>query len=129
MSIIEDALDQVIKGTVKEAFIPCTDKANQESIRVMSFNRKRKLPTMLKDSITISKYSSPNGKLFVKVYKKSTSTFMVLNSDGEMVPYKTPFDPESNPALQRQLKLMKEDGASKEELDKVIEEAEREWLG
>jgi len=127
MSTIEDALDQVISGHVKESFIPCTDANHQNSVRVMTFSRKKKLPKVLQDTIAISKHIEDE-QFFVKVYLKPTSTTYARDpKTGKLVPFKAPFDPESNPALQRQLKLMREDGASKEELDKVIEEAKKEW--
>ena len=129
MGTIENALDQIITGKLKESYIACEDAKNQESVRTMTFRRRAKLPTALKDTIAISKVTD-EGNLFVKVYLKPTTSLYVKDPvSGKLVPYKAPFDPESDPALQRQLKLMREDGASKEELDKVIEEAKREWLG
>ena len=68
MSDIEDALDQVIKEELEEAFIPCLNKRNQESVRVMTFNAKNKIPEAYRKEITISKVVEGEN-FFIKVYK------------------------------------------------------------
>ena len=125
MSTIEDVIDQVIQGKVQAGFIPCTDKANQESIRVMTFNAKNRLPEIFKSKLAISKFSYGE-ELYVKVYEKPTKGFMVMNENGELVPGEKIWTLSKDKALQRQIKLMREDGIDEEEIQKVIEQANGE---
>ena len=118
---IDNALNKVISDAAEEGFIACRDKQHQESIRVMTFNRKRKLPIIQAENITICKVTETDGSLWVKVYKKPDK-FYVRNEEGKLVPFIMPYDPVEDIDLQRQLELMTKDGCTEEELLQVTEE-------
>lgn len=122
MSTIEDVIDQIIQSKIKEGFIPCTDKPNQESIRVMAFNVKNKLPEMLKNKLAISKFNL-NGKFYVKVYEKPNTGFLIMSEEGELIPGKKEWTLDKDKALQRQIRLMREDGINENVIKETIEEA------
>lgn len=127
MSSIDTALDQLVKGEVEEGFITCNDKKHQESVRVMAFNRKNKLPKVTADTISITKVVE-DGNFLVKIYFKPKTDFLVRDPEtGKLVPFKPSFDPASNPALQRQIELMRKDGVGEEEIEKVVANAKKEW--
>ncbi len=125
MSDISEAIDQIVTGKLEECFIRCRDKANQRSVRVMTFNEKNRLPKALRGEIGISAINH-EGEFLVKVFLKPKTGLMVMRN-GEMVPYKKPFDLSTNTELQRQINNMRKDGVEEEEIEKVIENAEKEW--
>jgi len=86
---IDNALNQVITGITEEGFIRCKDKKNQESIRVMTFNRKKKFSVSAAKNLTVSKLTEEDGSLWVKVHKKP-DTFYIRNEEGKLVPYTMP---------------------------------------
>ena len=122
MSTIEDVISQVIQGKIKEGYIPCLDKTNQESVRVMTFNAKNKLPQQFRDKIAISKYTHKDA-YYVKVYEKPTTGFMVMNEQGILIPGKKEWSLDDDKALRRQVKLMRKDGKSEDEIAEVVDNA------
>lgn len=119
MSIIEDAIKQIVIAGKEEVFIKCVDKRNQESTRVMLYNLKRKM-VKVAEEVGISKITDPDGQLFVRVYKRPILELYETDENGNMVLIKA--KPEDDPILQRQLKFMREDGVGEEEIENVIKE-------
>jgi hypothetical protein len=117
MSDIIDAIEQVLKDEAEEAFILCKDKSNQESIRVMTYQERRKLPKSFQDEIAISKHKEDNGKLYIKVYKKPKNGVLIRDKEtGELVSKGKGISSEK----QRQIDLMKKDGKTEEEIKELL---------
>lgn len=87
-SAIEKAIQDVVFNDLEESYIPCADKPTQESIRVMSYAVKNKLPKEYKDTLAITKISE-DGMLFVKIYKRACiETWVRDKITGKLVPSK-----------------------------------------
>jgi len=116
MSTITDVIDQITTGQIEEGYIPCRDKSNQESIRVMAFNAKNRFQKYIAEEIAISKVKE-NGVLMVKIYRKPNEGFMVKDENGKLVPYKMPG---KLTELERAVAFMKKEGKSEEEIAETI---------
>ncbi len=134
MSTITTVIDQLINNKIKEGFIPCESKKHQESVRVMTFNAKNRLGSNFKEEIAITKITLKdelgNDIFLVKVYRKPNTGFLVLDENGKLVKFKEEFNPETDPEIQRQIRLMKQDGIDeaeiKETIDELVEEKRKE---
>ena len=86
ISAIEKAIQEVVFNNLEESFIPCKDKSSQESIRVMTYSARNKLPQEYKDLVAITK-TEEDGMLFVKVYKRAFVEIWVRDKvTGKLVP-------------------------------------------
>ena len=119
MSVVTEAIDLIVKGEVESFLIPCGNKHNQESVRVMCFNQKRKIPKELRERIGIKK-EEVNGELYIKLHKKPRLELYIQDKEGKIVLYKP--SKQHDPELQRILQKMKEDGIGEEERERFAEE-------
>lgn len=132
--IVEDAINQVL-NTGHAVFIPCKDAKQQESIRVTAFHRKTKV-LFSSEMIGITKFTSVDGALFVKIHKKEVVRLMVMNEQGELVPLEVETTNSDlsdmttwkrkagklEPELQRIISLLQKRGASEEDIDQYVAE-------
>ena len=102
----------------KPTLIHCSDAKNQESTRVILYHLKRKMLSKGEAEILgITKFEY-EGELFIKVFKRSIQRLYELNENG--VPVLMDAKPEDDVDLQRQLRLMRKDGRSQEEMQEVV---------
>lgn len=116
------AYEEVVREVMIDGLdilIPCENKSRQESIRAMVFHAKKKVA--LDESIGISKYDFAD-RLFVKVYKRKGSELYHLNKDGIPVLIKRKLI--DLPENARQVALMRKDGVSEEDIERIIQGGE-----
>jgi hypothetical protein len=121
MNSCDEAMDSIIKGKF-EAYITCGNRKEvQESLRVQTFNARKKLPGVLQDMIGISKFEE-DGILYVKVYRRERTELLERDPvTGKLVPMKSS-EYEVDPEIARTIMLMKQDGLTQEEIDARIAE-------
>lgn len=118
MNNYEDAVMRVGLEDVKEVFIPCVSKENQESIRVMAFNVRKKLPPAVKDMVGISKVIEDD-KHFVRVYKRDAVALFERDPEtGKLIPATL----RPNSEIIRMTELMRKDGKTEEEILEALKE-------
>ena len=113
--MIEKAILKVfMEGDI--ILIPCRDKANQQSIRSMSYQlRTRLIPPQYINSIGISNFA--NGEnLYVKIYKREEVELFTINEKGEISVIKEKVDSEDA----RIAELMREEGKSEDEISNYL---------
>lgn len=126
MSIVSDAVQRVFMSG-GEVFIPAVSRENQESLRTMTFQVRKKLPEKYRDEIGISKVREADGSLAVRVYKREVSGLMERDpATGLLVPLKSDPVADEDQDLVRQVTLMRKDGVAEEEIQKVIAEWNKE---
>jgi len=102
----------------KPTLIHCANEKNQESTRVILYHLKKKMLSKGEAEVLgITKFEY-EGELFIKVFKRPIQRLYELNEDG--VPVLIDAKPEDDVDLQRQLKLMRRDGRSQEEMQEVV---------
>jgi hypothetical protein len=121
MSKTEDAINQITLLGKKEVYLACMDEKNQESTRTILYHLKKKMLDKAEaEVIGITKYNSPDGQLFVKVYKRPALELYELNENGEMVLIK--MRKEDDPELKRIIELMRKDKKTEKEIQEIIDE-------
>lgn len=118
--MIENALKAAFtEGTT--VLIPCGSKAQQESIRVMTYRLKKKIiPAHMQDEIGITKVEAED-KLFIKVYKRDEPELFTFDKDGNVVKLEAG-ECSLSSEMQRIVDLMRKDGVSEEDVQKFLEE-------
>ena len=113
---IIDLMDRLLK-TGEDQYLSAKDAKQAESMRVMAFNVRRKVPEKLRDDVGIQKYEE-GGRWFLKLYKRelSEAAVWVRGLDGKLTPVI-----EISPEAQRMQDLMRKDGISEEDIAKAIE--------
>ena len=109
--MLAKAIGKILNEEEEEVLIPCTDKKNQESIRVMLFHLRKKLRPDVADAIAISKLED-KGIYFVRVYKKALQQLYKRGVDGELMLITETYDT----GKEREIMLMRKDGLSEEEI-------------
>jgi len=107
----------------KPTLIECSNEKVQESTRVILYHLKKKMCKKGEaETLGITKFSYGN-QLFIKVFKRPVQRLYELNDLG--IPVLIKAKPEDDQDLQRQIKLMRKDGRSEEEIQRVISDWER----
>lgn len=116
MQPAEEAIVKVFQDG-KEVYIPCRDKPQQESIRVMAYNLRKRMPSEIQEAIGITK-AEEDGILYVKVYKRDKMELLERDPDtGKLVPMQ-----KVDPEMVRIIEFMRKDGKSEEEIRQFLEE-------
>ncbi len=119
----EDALKKAV-NTSEIVLLKCSDKQNQDSVRTTLYRlRKKMYAPEIAQTIGISKFTYLD-QLFIKVYPRKVQELYTLNAQG--IPTLLENLPEDDPELQRQIKLMREDGVEEEEIEDLIENWKKE---
>ena len=118
MSIAETMMRIVESGG--EEFLLARDKRQAESMRVMAFNLKRKVPKHIVEDIGIQKLEE-DGKFFLRIYKRDISEAQLWVRDPKTGKL-TPIEKDKIISLedQRIIRLMSEAGKSKEEIQEAL---------
>ena len=123
--VLADAITRVITKD-EDVFVPCTDKANQESIRTMLFHaRKKILGEKEEEKIGISKFTYGTAN-FVKVYQRKSTKFFVLNEMGVPVQIEDDEEAINSAGNARAVTKMRSDGISDEEIKTWLKAQEEE---
>lgn len=114
---IIDAMDKLIR-TGEDQFLNARDAKQAESMRVMAFNVRRKVPEKLRDDVGIQKYEE-GGRWFLKLYKREIgeAELWVRGEDGKLAPA---VSTEDSPEIQRMRDLMRKDKKTEEEIAEAI---------
>ncbi len=116
---IKDVIDSVLADG-EDAFIPARDEKHAESMRVMTFMIRRKMPEILQNDIGIQKVCE-NNQWFLRVYKREIQGIWKRNKEtGQITPVTATVN---DPELRRIISMMEADGKSLEE----IEEFKKSW--
>jgi hypothetical protein len=112
-------IERFLEDPMHDYYIPCRDEKDQENKRVGLFHSRRKFGDIVEASVGITK-KTINEQLFVVIYKKDiVQGFRMI--DGEFVPDQSPaFVADKN----RRIKLMRQDGLSEDEIEKLLREEE-----
>ena len=118
MNNCDEAIQQILNGK-SEAYICCGKLKNaQESLRVQTFNCRKKLPKLFQDLIGIAK-AEENGILYIRVYKREDAELFERDPiSGNLVPMATVSPKQKE--LERIVSMMKQDGLPQEEIDAYI---------
>ena len=108
------ALDRIIYKDEDLILIPCDNEKQQESIRVMLFNKRKNHYSQAQQDMTGITKCEINGQLAIKVYKREFKGLCTLDEHGNLVPVK-PY-PEEDPALMHIFRQMKKEGKATQEL-------------
>lgn len=117
---VKDLIDLVIKEG-KEKFLPARDESHANSMRVMAFNYRRQAPAVLQDMIGIQKVFE-NNKWFLRIFLRDfeDTTLWVRDETGKLVP-----EVGVNPEILRMIELMRKDGKTEEEINKLLQTEEK----
>jgi hypothetical protein len=113
------ALNLILSGKKTAVLIPCKDKKNQESIRVMFYHLKKKMKNKnAREDVGISKLTYDD-TFYVKLFRRQDLVLWELDENG--IPIKMEIKPEDkDPELKRIIELMEKDGRSEEEIEEEI---------
>ncbi|MFA5151749.1 MAG: hypothetical protein WC554_04225 [Clostridia bacterium] len=117
MTLLE-TIERVVL-TDEDEYILCKDAKQAESMRVSTFNARRKMPERLIADIGIQKVYE-DGKYFVRIFKRQITEAEHWKRDsksGKLIP--APIE-EYSDELKRIIKLMREDGRSEEEVKEMV---------
>ena len=119
MSLLEDAMNKVLFAE-NPVLIKCSDKKNQESTRIMLYHLKKRVSLANKqaEAIGITKLSTPENELFVKLFKRPKRELYEYDKDGNIVLMK--IDPLDDPELQQIIELMRKDSKDEKEIQETI---------
>jgi len=120
IKMYKEIISKVLKAD-EPILIPCgKDKARQESMRVMFFHaKKRVLPEGSENEIGISKFQYADD-LFIKIYKRDILKLFTISENGVLVELEEKLIDQV--ANARQVKLMRADGLSDEEIEEALNE-------
>lgn len=114
---MEEIFNLILDGTEKEVFIPVSNEKQQDSVRSSLFHFRKKMPKNLRVQVGISKHKSEDC-LYVKVFKRNPLVVLVKNSEGALV--EKVITEEEKVERERQIRLMKADGLSEEEINSIL---------
>jgi len=112
--MIEKAILSILSEDKDEIFIPCLNKAQQESIRTQAYYLRKKLAGKYVDEIGIIKVNEED-QLFIRIYKKiDTVLYERDKNTGKLVPVQKISE------LDQLKESMRKDGISEEEINKYF---------
>ena len=120
MSVSEAMMNVVENGG--EEFILARDKKQVESMRVMAFNLKKKVPKQLIEDIGIQKLEE-DGRFFLRIYKRNimeAERWIRDSETGKLIP--AAVNKTDTFETQRTIQLMRKDGISEEDITKALAE-------
>ncbi len=103
-----------------EVFISARDEKHAESLRVTAFNYRRKMPLEFYENVGINKVQE-DGKWFLRIFDRKIEGAQIWRRDketGKLVPVKEEASQESI----RMRELMRKDGVSEEEIERILKE-------
>lgn len=118
MSRYEEAI-MTVQQTGKSILIECNSEKNQESTRTILFHtKKKKLLGIENETIGITKIQSPDGRLFVEIFKRQVQELFTRDANGNIVLLEQ--DIIISPDFVSQVYWMRRDGKPDDEIREVL---------
>ena len=124
MSTLEETIERVA-ATEKEEFILARDKQHLNSLRVIAFYTRKKMPEQIRNDIGI-KQVEEDGKFFLHIFPRGVTNLEHYARNKETGKLELLALPKESPELHRITDLMRKDGKTEEEITQFLKGEEKD---